>query len=310
MGNVTVLPRYLLVLIAGYVVVASACSTADLRSDELRKNGLTDETVTRGRALLEKAAREHGLSAWRSHRTLEIVARDTWAGGWIAQGWWPQLSQQFRMQMAVGTFTSRVELIGGPAAGEIWGVQSWRGYRKPGSGEPHEESEADVLTFYLPTLHYFTELPFRLLEADVAAYAGSRSHRGKIYDLVLVTWNELRPQLTVDQYLLWIDRSSGRIEKCRYTLRDAFDWAAGTIHFEDFRNVGGIEIPFEQTVTLEPVADTEYPLSEHFFHRLVIEEAAFDRFDRDLLSVRDELPLADRKPAGYNPLDPLEEAPR
>lgn len=289
----------------GLLLLAAGCTTADLRTDALKKSGLTEEAAQRGQELLRSAVEAHGLTAWHTHQTLEFTAVDEWAGGWMAQGWWPETQQRFRMQMALGTFTSRVELLDGPAAGAVWGVQAWRGYQRLAASAPPTSSDAGVLTFYLPTLQYFTELPFRLLRADVVAYAGARTHRGHTFDLVLVTWNRLAPQLGVDQYLLWIGRESGLIEKCRYTLRDAYDWAAGTIHFDDYRAVQGVQIPFRQTVTLDPIDEMEYPLDEHFFHQLVLGRARFDTVDREALIVDASRPVGDAKPAGYNPLDPL-----
>lgn len=295
-------------LLVTLAVLSSGCTMADLRPELLQREGLTEETARRGRALLQRAAETHGLVAWRTHRTLSITATDRWDGSWIGSmaGWWPQTNQRFRMQTALGTFTSRVELLDGPAAGEVWGVQAWQGYRQTSASAGAVSSADDVLTFYLPTLHYFTELPFRLLNADVVAFAGTRTHREHTYDLVLVTWNRLAPQRDVDQYLLWIGRDSGRIEMCRYTLRDAYDWAAGTIHYDDYRAVQGVQIPFQQTVTLAPVDEATYPLAEHFFHRLALETARFDVVDRQALIVDDTRPIGDTKPTGYNPLDPLQ----
>lgn len=295
-----------LACLLGLVLLAAGCTTADLRTELLRERGLTEEAARRGRELLTSAAETHGLAAWRAHRTLEVTTVDEWAGGWMAQGWWPETRQRVRMQMVLGTFTSRVELLDGPADGEVWGVQAWQGYKRLTASDAPASSDAPVLTFYLPTLQYFTELPFRLLNADVVAYAGTRTHRGQTYDLVLVTWNRLKPQLDVDQYLLWIGRDSGRIEKCRYTLRDAYDWATGTIHYDDYRIVQGVQVAFRQIVTLDPVDETEYPLDEHFFHQLVLEQARFDAVDREALIVDASRPIGDTKPAGYNPLDPLQ----
>lgn len=295
-----------LAALLGLLLLAAGCTTADLRTDALKESGLTEEAARRGQALLQRAVEAHGLAAWRAHRTLQLTAVDTWASGWMAQSWWPETQQRFRMQMALGTFTSRVELLDGPAAGALWGVQAWQGYQRPAASEAAAPSDAGVVTFYLPTLQYFTELPFRLLKADVVAYAGTRTHRGRTYDLVLVTWGRLAPQLDVDQYLLWVGRESGLIEKCRYTLRDAYDWAAGTIHFDDYRAVQGVQVPFRQTVTLDPVDETAYPLDEHFFHQLVLEQARFDAVDREALVVDASRPIGDTKPAGYNPLDPLQ----
>ncbi len=165
------------------------------------------------------------------------------------------------------------------------------------------------LEFYLPSLHYFFELPFRLLSADVLIHQGEAKHAGKTYDLVLASWGQEQPNLDHDQYLVWINRQSGLIDMVRYTVRDTSIFenslskllmrslALGTIHYDDYRLVDGVQVPFAQTVTLPPPELTRYPLDKHFFHRLDISAVSFDAVPETiLLSLESLQPAADRKP--------------
>ncbi|HSF15730.1 MAG TPA: hypothetical protein VLK65_09260 [Vicinamibacteria bacterium] len=280
---------------------------ADLRNEAVRRSD--PESEHRGSERLERLAERHGLSAFRRHVTMETVSRDRWPSG---AAWWPENEQRFRAQALLGTFTSRVELLDGPAEGELWGLQAWAPYKKKGAGASPTFIEEDdgALTFYLPTLQYFNELPFRLLNATVVRDGGTAGHRGRRYDLVFVTWGRPEPQPDLDQYVLWIDRETGLLAKARYTVREAVPrmppsqqrlfrpLVAGTIHFEDYREIEGVQVPFTQTITLPPPELTRYPLSEHFFHRLTIEEAAFDTVSReDLLPDPSRGEPGDRKPA-------------
>lgn len=297
-------PLALILGITG-LALAAGCTTADLRTEELKEEGLTEARAERGRALLREVAARQGLGAWRTHTTLQYEAVDHWAWGWFSQEWWPANPQRFRAEMLLGTFTSRVELLDGAERGTVWGIQQWQAYTRSPSGTPMQSSEATAIEFYLPTLHYFMELPFRLLRADVIAYAGERTLNGETYDLVLVTWDQLAPSLQHDQYLLWIDRATRRLEMCRYTLRDAFDWAAGTIFFDGYRTVQGVSIPFRQTVTLESPSEVERPVDENYFHQVVVDTARFDATTRADLVVDSLGAPADAKPPGYSPLAPL-----
>ncbi len=279
---------------------------ADLRTPAAED--ASAESARQGREILERSAERHGLGAWQSYTTLETVATDTWKVG----GWWPTPEQQFRTQALLGTFTSRVELLGGPSAGEIRGIQSWAAYRQePGAQRAtFLEDPAYEIIFYLPTLQYFTELPFRLLAADTVLDAGPASHRGRRYDRVLVTWGTPEPHAEHDQYLLWIDTETGLVEMVQYTVRDLAalnsgtmrvlmkSLAVGTIHFDDYRPVDGVMIPFEQTVTLSEPALTQYPVAENFHHRLVLDQARFDAVPVELLVLDPGLEApSDSKPA-------------
>ena len=134
----------------------------------------------------------------------EVVALDEWAG---ASGWWETPRQRFRARRLLGTFTSQVELLDGAGRGATWGIQSWAPYRvAAGGGEPRFLDADPAIEFYLPTLHYFDELPFRLLAAEIVLDAGPASLGGRNYDRVFVTWGDAAPHREHDQYELWIDR--------------------------------------------------------------------------------------------------------
>ncbi len=279
---------------------------ADLRNQTVLE--ADEESRSSGRALLARVAERHGLEAWRRHRTLTVVARDEWAE---PGPWWPAASQAFRLEQLNGTFTSRAELLDGPAQGEIWGVQTWRGYKivPPAAGARFESEWNGALLFYLPSLHYFNELPFRLLAAPTVVHAGEGRLGNRAYDLVFVAWDEAAPSGEHDQYVLWIARDSGLLEKAHYTVREAAALAppderevmqagaVGTIHYEDHREVGGVALPFRQIVTLFGPEQAVEPLEESFFHRIVVSEARWDGVAPGVLMPDPELPPpADRKP--------------
>lgn len=147
-----------------------------------------------------------------------------------------------------------------------------------------------------PALQYFNELPFRLLSVDFHVYGGEREHRGRIYELVVATWGSLEPNSQHDQYLVWIDAETKRIVMCRYTMRDFGPAYAGTIHYEDYRSIQGVLVPFRQTVVIPAPQHTLYPLDRYFFHQERLESASFDRVNRAELIVDPSRPIADVKP--------------
>lgn len=278
----------------------------DLRNAEVRAE--RPDAERRGRELLARMSERHGLSAFRRHATMQATACDRWPGG---SAWWPQDVQCFRSQARLGTFSSRVELLDGPERGDVWGLQSWAPYRGRAGETPAFLSESDpAITFYLPTLQYFNELPFRILGASIVRAAGEAHLGGRTYDRVFATWGRPEPNGDHDQYVLWIDRETGLLSKVRYTVREAAArmsasqrrWLRpiilGTMHYEDYRSVDGVMMPFAQTVTLSPPELTREPLSSHHFHRLEVREVAFDSMPPEALVLdprREE--IGDRKPA-------------
>ena len=284
---------------------------SDLRPDEVLAPD--PEAFDRGRQLLEAAVERQGGGAWSHHRTLELTGLDRWSE---PGPWWPHQNQRLRMKEVLGSFTSSVEFLDGPATGGVWGLQSWRPYHrdKDGAaavfletGDPH----ALPMRFYLPSLHYFNELPFRLLEAPVAIAAGERTLGEKTFDLVYVAWQEGGPVETSDQYVVWIARDTGRIEKAHYTVREAASFpsfpedqramvragSAGTVHYSNFREIEGVWFPFLHVVTMFGPEQAPNPPASGFVHALEVESVAFDTFPPEQLSPNPELPApADSKP--------------
>ena len=289
---------------AGALAMSLGSGHADLRNQAARTSDTEGER--RGRERLERLAERHGYEAWKLRTTMETVARDFWPGG---GPWWPEEDQRFRTQALLGTFTSRAELLDGSGAGEIWGLQAWAPYKERNRDRTWVSKSDGALTFYLPTLQYFNELPFRILSATVVRDGGEVRHYGRSYDLVFATWRASEPQPELDQYVLWIDRETGLLSKVRYTVRDAvprmsplmrklaLPLVAGTMHYEDYREIDGVQVPFLQTITLQPPELTRYPLFENYFHRLELEEARFDTVPREALLPDPDLgEPADRKP--------------
>ena len=265
---------------------------ADLRNEAVLQAGETERE--RGTKMLEAAANLHGLAKWRTYTTLEVVARDTWSQG---DGWWPARSQGLRHQQLLDTFTSRVELQDGPGNGEVWGIQAWATYKqRPGESKPIFLDPPDTaIHFYLPTLQYFNELPFRLLRAGFVTDAGPGQWNGQEFDRVFASWANGEACGDYDQYVVWIGRGSKRIEMVHYTVRDAASTApadqqemmragaVGTMHYLDYRDVQGVQFPFRQFVTLFGPEQAQLPLENNYFHAIEVTEARFDAVPRDLL---------------------------
>ncbi len=282
---------------------------ADLRPEGF--DALDPVAQRRGRELLQNALERLGVKAWNGRTTLTVMGLDRWSE---PGPWWPHQNQRGRFVQLLGTFTSRVELLDGPASGEVWGIQSWRPYKMSSTESEPEFLENNLpIEFYLPTLQYFNELPFRLGSAPIVASAGRATLHGKPYERVFVTWNSPEPTDEVDQYVLWIDPEDGLIVKAHYTLRDSAKMpmipeeqrpvmragAAGTVHFSDFRTVSGIRFPFRHAVTLfgpneAPPNPGDQPGWLHLFE---VESLEFDTEQAEFLLLDPTLPQpADRKP--------------
>ena len=204
----------------------------------------------RGRERLSAAARAHGREAWSQTRSLSYRMTDAWQGLLGALGNpWPESMVDVRMELRTGTFDARATFMTGDEAGTTWGMQSWRPYEVRPGGAPRITDDGDT-RFILAAIQYLLEFPFRASAAPLVADAGSTEVDGRAYDLVFVTWGSWDAHADADQYVVYIARESGRVEKISYTIREFARFATGTIHFSEFRDAGGgLLVPTVQVIT-------------------------------------------------------------
>ncbi len=283
-----------LFLVLAVYGVWTLSTPSDIRPPSLIQTGITAQAETRGRELLAKAVAAHGgMERWQSLGTAEYLMRDEWDEG-IMQYFnpWPGNNLLTRFQCIRGTFTSRVEILEGDHKGLVWGNQSWHTYRQdPGQTLVFEQVQA--AQNLLPAIHYFFELPFRLATAPIVAYTGERTVGGVPYDTVFVTWQTPEPHPEHDQYLLFINRRTGLVDLSEWTFRGAMPSYVGYIRYRDYREVSGVQAPF-QLIVLKKL---ESPDGD-FNHVVRVEEARFDVVPREALLPNPSLPfIGDDKPA-------------
>ena len=250
----------------------AGCSLSDIRTPELLAEVAPgdDSARIRGRLLLDRLAdRYGGFEHWQSHETMQLEFTDEWPSlMWrTLAAPWPQDPQAFKLMTPLGTDDGRLQFLDGDWSGQAWGLQNWAPYEVSAAGQI-EFVDDDDIRFWIPTVKYFAEFPFRISEADVVLYAGERTRDGRVHDLVFATWNQAAAQDMTDQYLLWIDRKSGILELLQYTVRDVMASIVGTMDYADFRTRAGILVPHRMTVV-------DSPENDEVMHEFVVRKARF-----------------------------------
>lgn len=254
---------------------AGAESLAELRPAELQAAGISAEAAASGRDWIARVQERYGRPAFERFATAEVVLRDDWPNEELRAMFlpWPENDRAMRFDFLLDTFTSRVEFVGGPRAGEQWGLQQWVPYLRPPGGEREflaaDSEHGASLRIWMPTFQYFVELPFRLPEIPIVADTGEDTVGGKLYRRLFVTWRTAEPHVEEDQYLLWIDPESSLIERLAFTIRDFAGAAVAQGLLSDFREVQGVTLPFAMTFGGDPEGGD-------ISHRIVLESVRFD----------------------------------
>ena len=265
--------RSFVVVLVTVVVVGAALTMwpiADIRPPSVR-GLITPAMEADGRRLLARMQDAHGgLDRFMQLRTTRVAFRDVWPSALMARFGSPWEPDDGRLAMRFANASDDPELVflDGPRAGTRWGVIDGAPYTETLVGERTEAPTA-AFRMTLEAYEYFFELPFRIDEATVVAHAGTRALDGKTYDLVYATWHTAEPQLHLDQYVLWIDRETRLLSYAEHTVRDAFKAVTSTMHFEDFRPVAGLTLPFRMTAGPDPGETGDV------MHRLEVESYFF-----------------------------------
>lgn len=185
----------------------------------------------------------HNIQLWDSIQTYSVTYGDEFYGFFGKQAHpFSEQNMTFTLTYIPKDFNGQMEIMNGENKGDIWGMQSWKVYKKDSNGTAVLQDNKDM-KFWIPTYQYFIELANRIQEASVIDYVGTKTIDGIRSEGILASWNTIEPQKDIDQYLVWIDADTKRIVKVEYTVRDAYRFVTGAAHFQDYRDYDGILLP-------------------------------------------------------------------
>lgn len=225
----------------------TGCSLADIRTDQI-KSGITPEMISKGKVIMQQIQKTYRAGIWRTQKAMIVTYADHWPGFFTRMMAmpWHKNDQKVKFEMVLGTDDARLEFLDDPKAGEIWGIQHWAQY-KIRKGETVKFKKDSDIWFWLPTYSYFTQLAYRIAEAELIAFAGEDTMNGIKYDKLFATWGTAEPSGKIDQYIMWINKETGYIDLVEYTIRDMQKFMKGKLFYADYRLVNGIPVAHRQS---------------------------------------------------------------
>lgn len=273
------------ILVLSISLLLIGCKS-DIRTKHVKNQGLSSANEIKGKALLDAAWKAQGLDKLKQHQVYSFHGHDTWKGilGSIGKVW-PEKNMHLDFKYEIGSFDGQVEFTSGKKKGRKSGIQNWKYY----------EIESDTIfmkpnskvQFGLSAFQYFVEMADRLRHAPIILYAGEKTFRNKTYDLVFCTWNNIKPQKDVDQYIAWINKETGLVEFTQYTIRENFMKMPGAkifyggIEYTNNKSIDGILIPHTQTVYAFNLKTNQ----RKFIHQLEVSNFEFDAFSPEALKI-------------------------
>ncbi|MCI5058965.1 MAG: hypothetical protein MRY83_22820 [Flavobacteriales bacterium] len=249
------------------------------------------------RKILNEASKKQGLNKLQEYKTYSFIGTDKWRGVLGNLGkLWPNAEARFQMHLVSNSFDGQLKFLDGKREGNVVGLQSDNYYEKR-DGEYVFVKTDKRNKFGINAYQYFFELAERLSKAELVTMGGTAEMDGQEYDLVFCTWKQLRTHKQNDQYLAWINKENGLLEFCQFTIHDPYlvggSMLVGSIAFEDFREIGGVKIPFTQCIYSGKPKST----GKGYLHRLTLETFSFDQINHLELKPNKDLPhIGDEKP--------------
>ena len=229
------------------VIFLTSCSSS-LLTPYNKKIGYLESDEIKGRNLLLQAQQAVNIKKIKKQTTYTVYFKDCFFGfsGTLANPFKNKCTE-FELKLSPGSFNSEMTFLSGKEKGLTVGLTDWKTYRVINNQKVYKKDKRTQ--FWLPTYQYFIELPLRILEADKICYAGTNQYNGEDYNLVLATWKSYRTQKTLDQYLIWVSKSTHRIEIVQYTIRDMSRLIKGTTFYNNYKSFNGILFPTQMNVS-------------------------------------------------------------
>jgi len=227
--------------------------TTDLQNQSVKN----DPQVAKAKLLLEEMAEAHMVNNWDSISTYTVRFQEEMFGFLgKSSNPFPEAKSQFDLSYIPDTYDGRLTFIDGANEGLTWGIQSWNTYTSKVSERPVFADDINI-TFWVPTYQYFIEFPKRILNANAFGYAGEEIINNIPCQGIIVSWNTIKPQRNIDQYLIWLDKATKRIVKLEYTVREQYNFITGAAYFNDYKNFDGILLPTKLPVESNLLGDGE-----------------------------------------------------
>jgi hypothetical protein len=231
---------FIALCLLGFVGCINVFKLSDLRSDNL----LDNNEEAKARQLMTEMGIAHGIDKWKDITTYTVNFGEEFYGFIGKQGNpFKNKSTSLSLSYIPKTSNGQIEILSGRERGTIWGVQENQAYIIF-DDELMTTVDEDIL-FWVPTYQYFIEFPNRIQEATSISYVGKDTINGAICEGVLASWNTVKPQKDIDQYLIWIDSATKRIAKLEYTIRDINKYISGSAYFINYNDYEGIILPSE-----------------------------------------------------------------
>jgi len=192
-------------------------------------------------------------------------------------------NKDVEFRFATNTFDGQIAYKEGRKENQVYGLQSWTGYKRKDADAVVEEKDSKRYAWGLATYHYLLEAPMRLRGAEIIKYAGEKEVDGQMYDLIFITWGSEKPNKEFDQWLMYVNRETKFVDLAEVTISDFFlpmpkGLQHGTARYKREKSAVGAYLPSEVKVQIGGPKNEKKRA-----YAFTLDNYQFDTFDKELL---------------------------
>lgn len=220
------------------IVLITACSPVDIRPKDTRYEF---DSLPNGQSTIENVINKAGgLVEWRNIGIVSFKITDEWfTKTYLTGSPWREKKLEAIIDWAPIN-QANTRLINENTKVN-YGVQSGRTYTI--DGDAVKQTNKELQDFYISTVRYLIEMPFRAYDAEVKKFVGEVQINGKQYYQVFYSWGGTKPDKEVDQFILYINNVTAEVEYATFTVRGSSKKSYTSVRFSQFNTYDRFRIP-------------------------------------------------------------------
>jgi len=243
-----------------------------------RQDTFVTADIQKGKTILDAVANEYGyqnfqnFDTYTAHVTIE------------ATSFLGKIGHSFKDNPTEITFTAIPEKVGGELRiidgkqkGEVWGYQQNIAYKKNQQGDISFRKYKKI-AFQVPTIQYLIELPMRINTADKITFLKDSVYNNTQYHIIFASWRAYKPQRDIDQYRLWVNAETQRIDIVEFTVREKLPFVWSRLFFSEFKEFEGV------TFATSIGSHTNFNLKKEALHITLHDLVKNERTREDLIA--------------------------
>lgn len=220
------------------VLAISACKPIDIRPKETRYEF---DSLPNGQTTIENIINKAGgLVEWRNSGIVSFKITDEWfTRTYLTGSPWREKKLEAIIDWAPNN-EENTRLIN-ETTKVNYGVQADRTYTVDENGV--KETNKNLQDFYINTVRYIIEMPFRAYDAEIKKFMGQVEIEGKKYYRVFYSWETTQPVKDIDQFILYINVETAEVEYATFTVRGSNKRDYTSVKFSRFNTYDRFKIP-------------------------------------------------------------------